>query len=109
MRGMEPPGVVDAPRTAVLLAQLQATLGAEAEPVKSWLAANCMATTDVSHCSQRSWSDQVAKVRRAALVAGASGRDRFLLDQQTGTLASGWMAVAPVAQAQTSILAVQYR
>lgn len=70
-------------------------MGPEAEPLKGWMSSGSMRVSDKAHTSQRWWSDPMALVRRNEMLSKASGRDLVSLDQQSGSLASDWMAVTP--------------
>ena len=94
---------------ANLVAALRVQMGPEAEPLKGWLSSGSMGVSDKAHTSQRWWSDQMALVRRNEMLSKASGRDLVRLDQQSGSLASGWMAVTPSEGGGTYIPPTEYR
>lgn len=108
--GLQPPaGDLMYPTMGRLLATLVSQVGPEMEPIKGWLSSGRVVGGDACHADQRWWSDQASQRRHLCLLDTVSGRDLVRLDQQSGSLASGWMAVSPAIERDTRIAPSQYR
>ena len=92
------------------LAELQAFLGMNFDPLPSWIhKPETIGVTDAQHNQQKWWSLAIGKKAILNLLEVCSVRDQNrLLEQQTGIGAS-FMAATPSHHAQTKISSDQYR
>ena len=92
--GYSQPLACPAPDLSRRLTELQPWLGAQSEPLRSWLIGGAP-KVEPDHTKQKWWSKQLYEAVREGLPRGASERDQCRLRLQGKPHSSAWLGASP--------------
>ena len=92
------------------LQDLQNQLGANFDPITSWMGQhNRLTNADPHHMRQKWWSSAIGKQQMTTLLDSVGARDQVRILEQTNSIGSSFMSVPPSPGLHTIIPADEYR